>query len=279
MRVILRVLILLVSIRVSFCGSRIETSISSGSPRNFGSFSTGAPANIGAGINYQQRQESKESWNQAQIQHRQDQIAAWKNYLPEDPFRFIDGATVFAKGNGWIKFGGKIVEVLPDGIRVRGRCKSLDDPIQFHEYEGEFFVANFPYTNNLHILVGEEFSDFTAEQAGTYVLSESNSIPKLDYGVIAIPPPPSPEEIEAVVRNAEAVVLHDQTVNAEAAKLLKLNQEQAANGDEYGLFRMGERYLNGDGVEKDLVKARDYLSKAAAQGSVQAGDLLKTLSP
>ena len=91
-----------------------------------------------------------------------------------------------------MKFGGKIVEVLPDGIKLRGRCKSLDDPIQFHEYEGEFFVANFPYTNNLHILADEEFSDFTAEEAGAYVVSESNSVLKLDYGVVAIPPPPSP---------------------------------------------------------------------------------------
>ncbi len=140
-------------------------------------------------------------------------------------------------------------------------------------------MANFPYTNNLHILVDEEFSDFTAKQAGAYVLSESNSVLKLDYGVVAIPPPPSPEEIEAVARNAETVVLHNQNVNVQAAKMLKWNQEQAAKADEYGLLRMGERYLNGDGVEKDLVKARDYLSKAAAQGSVQAADLLKKLPP
>lgn len=35
-------------------------------------------------------------------------------------------------------------------------------------------------------------------------------------------------------------------------------------GNVSGLLRMGERYRDGDGVPKDLAKARDYLTKAAA---------------
>jgi TPR repeat protein len=58
---------------------------------------------------------------------------------------------------------------------------------------------------------------------------------------------------------------------------LKTNQEAADKGDLYGLLRMGERYRDGDGVDKDLAKARDFLTKAAAAGSPSAADELKKL--
>lgn len=64
---------------------------------------------------------------------------------------------------------------------------------------------------------------------------------------------------------------------AVAAKVLKSNQDAAEKGDSYGLLRMGERYRDGDGVTKDLTKARDYLTKAAAAGSPTAEDDLKNL--
>jgi TPR repeat protein len=40
---------------------------------------------------------------------------------------------------------------------------------------------------------------------------------------------------------------------------------------------MGLRYLNGDGVIKDVTKSREYLTKAAAQGSQEANDELAKL--
>jgi TPR repeat protein len=269
MRAIVSILIL-VSTQVSFGGVGMRLIRPGASPR---------PDPWAEIRQRRQLQEAQEAWSSIQTQHRQEQITAWQSYVPEDPYRIIDGATVFAKGPDWLKFGGKIVEVLPDGIRVQGSCKSLNDPFQFYTYRGEFFVAHFPYTNSLQILVEERFCNFTAKEAGAYALTESNSIPGLEYGSIAIPPPPSLEEADAVARNAEAAVLRGVTANEQAMKSLKWNQEQAAKGDPYGLLRMGERYLSGDGVEKDLVKATDYLSRAAAQGSVKAADILKKLSP
>jgi len=41
---------------------------------------------------------------------------------------------------------------------------------------------------------------------------------------------------------------------------------------------LGERYRDGDGVEKDLAKAKDYLTKAAAAGSLSATDELSKLN-
>jgi TPR repeat protein len=56
------------------------------------------------------------------------------------------------------------------------------------------------------------------------------------------------------------------------------NQAQADKGDAYGLLRMGERYRDGDGVPKDLVKAKEYLFKAAAAGSSDATNELAQLN-
>lgn len=53
-------------------------------------------------------------------------------------------------------------------------------------------------------------------------------------------------------------------------KILAANQKAADQGDAYGLLRMGQRYRDGDGVEKDLDKARNYLRQAALKGSETA---------
>jgi len=58
-------------------------------------------------------------------------------------------------------------------------------------------------------------------------------------------------------------------------KALAWDQLQAEQGDAYGQLRMGERYRDGDGVAKDLVMARSWLSKSAYQGNSHA---IKALS-
>jgi len=71
----------------------------------------------------------------------------------------------------------------------------------------------------------------------------------------------------------------DAKKRAVADRVLKSNQDAAAKGDAFGLLRMGERYRDGDGVPKDLAKARDYLTKAAEAGSPTATAELEALSP
>jgi hypothetical protein len=63
------------------------------------------------------------------------------------------------------------------------------------------------------------------------------------------------------------------------ARVLKFNQELADKGDPYGQLRMGERYLAGEGVEKDLTKAREMFQKSAAQGNADAAAALAKLPP
>jgi hypothetical protein len=76
----------------------------------------------------------------------------------------------------------------------------------------------------------------------------------------------------AAQKNAE-----QSAANKLAAKMLAENERLAAQGDAYGELRMGERYLTGDGVAKDILKARDYLQRAAEQGSRTAAEELDHL--
>ena len=99
----------------------------------------------------------------------------------------------------------------------------------------------------------------------------SATYPLYDIGLNYTPPvkPLTPEQIKA----------QDEKKLQAQAKVLKSNQDMADKGDAYGLLRMGERYRDGDGVPKDLMKAREYLTKAAAAGSPTAEDDLKKLLP
>jgi hypothetical protein len=61
-------------------------------------------------------------------------------------------------------------------------------------------------------------------------------------------------------------------------KAVQYNQDLADKGDSWGQFRMGERYRDGDGVPKDEKIARDFFSKAAAQGNKDAARALEKLN-
>lgn len=91
-------------------------------------------------------------------------------------------------------------------------------------------------------------------------------------------------EYDAKIKAVPIIVAQQAKEKEDAKKqavkdtVLKSNQDAADRGDAYGLLRMGERYRNGEGVPKDLTKARDYLTKAAAAGSPSADTDLKNLS-
>ena len=61
------------------------------------------------------------------------------------------------------------------------------------------------------------------------------------------------------------------------SRALAANEAAAAKGDAYGLLRMGERYRDGDGVAKDLAKARTYLMQACLRGEIEASNELANL--
>jgi TPR repeat protein len=86
------------------------------------------------------------------------------------------------------------------------------------------------------------------------------------------------EFLAAKVSKLEAQKKVEQAVATKlSAVSLVENERLAAQGDAYGELRMGERYLSGEGVAKDVFKARDYLQRAAEQGSQTASDELNRL--
>ena len=49
------------------------------------------------------------------------------------------------------------------------------------------------------------------------------------------------------------------------------------DGDAEALFSVGRRFLNGNGVEKDIARAKSLLSQAASMGHPMAAKLLDTI--
>jgi hypothetical protein len=215
-------------------------------------------------------------------------------FKPTDPWREIDGQKLKVAGSGWYQFVGKIVEVQPRGIRVSGWYgdpmvwPGKDAEMTFvgsaQDYTSgtgilplpnlvEFFVRNYPYSvsdgtfilwEHNRVAAGAETFTYTTVAGGNRTLQ------CLDYGTVtAAPPPipPTPEQIEAQKKQKAAMEV----------RTLKWQRQLAEKGDPYGLYRMGERYLNGTGVEKDEVKAKGLLRRAADGGNIQAKLLLESM--
>ena len=102
---------------------------------------------------------------------------------------------------------------------------------------------------------------------------------QMGLGQTAILALATPEEIKAAQNSAQARAIADKERAMQGQiNALRYNQGQAAKGDGYGLLRMAERYRDGDGVEKDLTKAKEYFNKAIAAGSPTAAEELKELN-
>ena len=94
-----------------------------------------------------------------------------------------------------------------------------------------------------------------------------------DCGVPYTPPQRqlTPEETAA----AKEIASKQRTSSDSSA--LKFIQEQAEKGSALYQYRLGLRYVNGEGVTNDLAKAREYFTKAAAQGNDDAARELAKL--
>jgi len=196
-----------------------------------------------------------------------------------DPYRILGGVTNIV-GAGWITFSGVVLSIQPEGVRLNGTYTPV--PKTDEVYTGEFFVANYPYPCTEGDIVGTSSRWYYAKLAGTCIYTNpigfSHTLRLLDYGEPWIPGPPTPEQLAARKKlKDEAKAAEDERKKAITARVVKANQEAADRGDVIGLLRMGERYRDGKGVERDLAKARDYLQRAAEKGSATAQDELEML--
>jgi hypothetical protein len=144
----------------------------------------------------------------------------------------------------------------------------------------KIIIKNYPIEENT--AVGKTIN-FQAMQTGTLDYN-GDKLELWDLGTY--PPEDFFMKLKAAQRAAQnqldeqrRVATEKKDAKKQAVKdnVLNSNQDAADKGDAYGLLRMGERYRDGDGVEKDLAKAKYYLTKAAAAGSPTAADELKRL--
>jgi hypothetical protein len=108
--------------------------------------------------------------------------------------------------------------------------------------------------------------------AGTSSIAGA-SVETFDYGIPTVQPMKTQGAIPQIppLSSTNLVTITNSSPKAASdAKVLKYYSEKAEKGDAYAQYRMGLRYLRGDGVETDPQKAREYFSKSAAQGQQEA---------
>jgi hypothetical protein len=164
----------------------------------------------------------------------------------------------------WQMFSGEVFLTRPDGVEIYGT-----------------YGLSFEHKNYLLIHYPTPVADGDriegiAKENGIFV-TNAESIHRIDYGTFPVAPPrviPRPLTAEQITEAQNAL---GKKKAALAAKALAQNQEGAARGDSYDEFRMGQRYRDGDGVAKDLRKARELFGKSAAQGVKDASTALAQL--
>ena len=208
------------------------------------------------------------------LRHRLDEL---KNNNGDGLFRTVRGVTncVYSYSAGWREISGRVIQTLTDGILVRTADAQ------------DCFVKGYPSQT----VDDQSLSDCMAKEDGVYtyttLMGSSRTVRNFSYGTSVAA---SPEMVQKSIGTLEAEIdNHPLVLKAKAdqaakqkvietkAKMLKLNQEQADRGDSYGLLRMGERFRDGDGVDKDLDKAKEYFEKSADAGSPIANEELKKL--
>ncbi len=232
--------------------------------------------------------------------------------IPTHPWRKINGKTVYvlSSDSGFMNCAGTVIQTIDGGVLVK---PLLDITGDYFIKDFPFQVAD-----GYELDAAQFMATKVGLKKLTTVLGEERTVTELDYGTPCERPEggekieaeaqaPTPYEQQQIQENDSALaetlkaanaakervadfvskISNDKTIaiekqkqRQEAAKVaaLKSNQDQAAKGDSYGLLRMGERYRDGDGVEKDLAKAKDCLTKAAAAGSPTAADELSKLN-
>jgi hypothetical protein len=233
--------------------------------------------------------------------------------LAPSPYCVVNGQIYdFYKSPLWRKMDGDIIKILTNGIvvetfTVRTKQQAV---VEQHATQGAFGFTGRYHSETKLLDVGEEkvpgkkimilnYPDeenpavgktiaFFAMQTGT---SEYNGdrLELWDLGTA-----PTADDLRKLKADMEeqqraaqkalddqrraAAEKADAAKKAVQARVLKGNQDLADKGDAYGLLRMGESYRDGEGVPKDLAKAKDYLTKAAAAGSQTAADALSKLN-
>jgi TPR repeat protein len=105
------------------------------------------------------------------------------------------------------------------------------------------------------------------------VISPSNTTPAGQVAptappVLGVPPRVAPAPIKPSLDKAER-----------DRRVVEFQKKRAGEGLPSAQYELGVRYMNGEGVDKDLKAARKWLSKSAEAGNSEAQKKLKELPP
>ncbi len=131
----------------------------------------------------------------------------------------------------------------------------------------KFLLVNCPAS--LHPSSGKEING-TAMQTGTMQIGEDVleiwdcGTPYNASSLVTPPKPVSPEVAAGQKKAADS-------------KVLEFTQEQAIKGNSTYQLRLAKRYAEGDGVPKDITKARAWISAAGTNDPAAATALLKAI--
>lgn len=200
---------------------------------------------------------------------------AQAQFVPQDPWRIVNGGVHYAKGDNWVQFYGTVIGQSEGKTYIHGW---YGVPLEYEHHLRVFCVSNLPAAIVGENLLGSQnLTALNTFRETTYYSSAFGAQPcmLLDYGAVYIPPPPTPDQIAASNAAAAAVKAQADAVKERAdGAALKYDEDLAAKGDAFGELRMGERYRDGDGVVKDLIKARQMFSASADQGNPDAAKAL-----
>lgn len=205
-----------------------------------------------------------------EIQEKKKKRAAYEQATRN---RVVDGKHYdILKSELWSQiFSAKVDSVSKAGIV--GSVQKFNRALGDHVHDHYILVKHHPLESS--VVSGEYLEPFRAMKVGRTQIN-GDMVAIYDCGVT---PPVTPTAVKVLTpdqitaKNAAAA----QKRTEQRAAELKFHQALAAKGDAYGQLRMGERYLKGDGVDEDPVKARELLAKAAAQGNETAKALLGKL--
>ncbi len=215
-------------------------------------------------------------------------------------FRTVGGTIYPNNSPDWTTFNAPIeVQGLCGEAMLRCRCFSVNEVVvgstvipgqrnfrqgvatapvmgNVKRYHGEtFIIANYPAARSLKMGDIINRSIRAMRRSGPVDNTGSRQLATIYYDCGVPYTPPQRQLTPAEAAAAKETASKERT--SSDAATLKFIQEQADKGSALYQYRLGLRYVNGEGVTNDLTKAREYLTKAAAQGNDDAARELAKL--
>lgn len=202
-------------------------------------------------------------------------------------FREVNGQLYSPDDKLWKTLAGKIAAVQEDGVVVQtfktknnyekvfvagsgnpGAQGSSSDHYANHLVSSELVPEKRIFIK--HFLKGAVDQQISVAVMKTGTVQVSGTVfEEWDCGTTPTPERLSQSKAEddkaeemIKAKKAEAKAKAAERKKTADARALQANQDAAGNGDSFGLMRMGERYRDGEGVDKDLAKAKEYFQKA-----------------